>query len=93
MKAIKYEYTYNNREFVCKVVPDHAFHESRASVRIYEKKKFLFFNKVWLDTKSFWVYKYATLEDGVKTALSWYLQDEEEREEIQKKWDKALDKS
>jgi hypothetical protein len=93
MKAIKYEYTYRGREFICKVVPDPVFHASSASVRIYEKKKFLFFNKVWLDTKGFWVYKYATLEDGVKTVLSNYLKDEEEREEVQKKWETALDKS
>jgi hypothetical protein len=92
MKAIKYEYSCLGREFVCEVVPDPTFHDSRASVRIYEKKKFLFFNKVWLDTRSFWVYKYATLEDGVKTTLSFYLKDEEEKEEIQKKWKTALDK-
>lgn len=92
MKPIEFEYTYKDREFVCKVVPDHAFHEASATVRIYEKKKFLFFNKVWLDTKGFWVYKYDTIEDGVKTVLSSYLQAEEEREEIQRKWNTALDK-
>ena len=93
MKAIKFEYTYKDREVICKVVPDPVFHASSANVRIYEKKKFLFFNKVWLDTKGFWVYKYDTIEDGVKTVLSNYLQAEEEREEIQRKWNTALDKS
>jgi hypothetical protein len=38
------------------------------------------------------VYKYDTIEDGVKTVLSNYLQAEEEREEIQRKWNTALDK-
>ena len=93
MKAIKYEYSCIGREFICEVVPDSCFHDARANVRIYEKKKFLFFNRVLLDTKSFWVYKYATLEDGVKTVLAWYLDDEEEKEEIRKKWETALDKS
>lgn len=80
MKAIEFEYTYDNREFVCKVTPNSMFREgARAEVRIYEKKKFLFFNKVLLDTTGFWVYKYATLEDGVKTVLSYYLKDEEEQ--------------
>lgn len=93
MKTIKYEYTYQDREFVCTVVPDSILKTSRANVRIYEKKKFLFFNKVLLDTAGFWVYKYRTLEDGVKTVLSYYLKEEEEREENIKKWDTALDKS
>ena len=93
MKTIKYEYTYNKREFVCVVVPDHAFHEASATVRIYEKKKFLFFNKVWLDTKGFWVYKYDTIEDGVRTVLAQYLKTVEERDEDIRKWETALDKS
>ena len=92
MKAIRFEYTYSNREFMCKVVPDYIFHASRASVRIYEKKKSLFFNKVFLHSTGFWVNKYATLEDGVKTVLSYYLKDEEEQKENIKKWDTAFDK-
>lgn len=93
MKAIEFEYTYDNREFVCKVTPDTMFREgARANVRIYEKKKFLFFNKVFLHSTGFWVYKYATLEDGVKTVLSYYLKDEEEQTANIKKWETALDK-
>jgi hypothetical protein len=47
---------------------------------------------VFLHSTGFWVYKYATLEDGVKTVLSYYLKDEEEQTANIKKWETALDK-
>lgn len=93
MKPIKYEYDYADRQFICEVTPDHTFHDAIAVVRIYEKRKFLFFNRVWVDTKSFWLCDYSSIEAGARHAFNSVLEEIKEAEEIEKKWEKAIDKT
>ena len=91
MKPIKYEFHYNDRKFICLVKDDPAFNGRRARVKVYEEKKFLCFNKVCLDSRGFWVTDFRSIEDGAKAVLADCLRIEEERKEISKKWEKALD--
>lgn len=85
----------DNRTFEVITVMAAGFHGEMAECYIYEiiRPNWKIFRKRWLDTKTFWIDDFPTIEDGVKLMLEQVIENENKDTGIQAKWDEFFKKN
>lgn len=91
MKRKPIVYTHENKVFHVYVVPNCG--GGLCDVHIYEYlPKAKLFKERYRDTFSMWVQDYPTIEEGARSKLAKFLNEDAERMEIAKKWEEFYNK-
>lgn len=76
----------NDRKFICDIGSE--FGGAMCCVQIWEEVKpnWKIFRNRYCTYKTFWIYKYETIREGIEAMVDSYLEDEREDEIFEAKW-------